>query len=553
MKKLLAILICLSMMLTALPVFGESAALTNEEAFKQGLQALMNSIDFNRDQFIYTATSGDETIVTESIKANDGLMELFLAFPQLPDGVTVQFNNEEIYAALNGSALHLRFEDVPAILQSLAATFAQFVPQGLAEAMQKIDPDQLKEMGQMLLQRLMMGMKMEQVENGMVISYEATGKDLIAAAAGFVDDVLANEEYADTVNALVTVILAMAQSNSAEQLPTAEEFIANWPTIKEHLLAFETDFALSAKLFMANDGSAYKFEASAGANGSILLTAWDITTGEGNVNVDGKLTQRQQFTPESDPQDSDINIHFDLNTVGSMKSYNFSVEVPDRNTTFKLNGTDMGGAGKASLSVISYDQEALSGSLVYALSNEGLSVQGELKNPYESYGASLAVAQGWFSLKLTGNGETVFAADMYLDENGNVTSASLETPELKAEYDGEKLVIVAGGVTVTCTGEYESANAYVITMKAEGETVPADQDTAYIRVEYEGTEGDWALTGYMIDPEGNEMFRVTYGVAPTEPIVPIAETYAGNVMEINAPFVTQMVTMLLSQYTTIGE
>ena len=111
----------------------------------------------------------------------------------------------------------------------------------------------------------------------------------------------------------------------------------------------------------------------------------------------------------------------------------------------------------------------------------------------------------------------------------------------------------AGGVTVTCTGEYESANAYVITMKAEGETVPADQDTAYIRVEYEGTEGDWALTGYMIDPEGNEMFRVTYGVAPTEPIVPIAETYAGNVMEINAPFVTQMVTMLLSQYTAIGE
>ena len=44
MKKLLAILICLSLMLTALPVFGESAALTNEEAFKEGLQALMNSI-----------------------------------------------------------------------------------------------------------------------------------------------------------------------------------------------------------------------------------------------------------------------------------------------------------------------------------------------------------------------------------------------------------------------------------------------------------------------------------------------------------------------------
>lgn len=553
MKKLLAILICLSMMLTALPVFGESAALTNEEAFQEGLQALMNSIDLTRDQFIYTATSGDETIVTETIKSDGSLVEFFLAMPQLPDGVTVQASDEEIYAAVNGTALHLRYDEIPAILQALSAALTQFVPQGMSEAMAKIDPDQLTEMGQMLLQRLMMGMKMEQAENGMIISYEATGKELLATAAAFVDDVLANEEYADTVNGLITIILAMAQSNSAEQLPSADEFIATWPAIKEHLLSFETDFALALKLFAANDGSAYQFEASAGANGDILLTAWDITNNEGKINVDGKLTQRRQFTPESDPQDSDINIHFDFSAVGTMKSYNFSVEVPDRYTTYKLNGTDMGGAGKVSLSVTAYDQEALSGSLIYALSSEGLSVQGELKNPYEAYGISLAAAGDWFSLKLTGNGETAFAMDMYLDDNGGLASASLETPTLKAEYDGEKLVIVSNGVTVTCTGEYESANAYVITMKAEGENVPADQDTAYIRVEYEGVEGDWALNGCMIDPQGNEMFRVTYGVTATEPIVPIAETYAGSLMEINAAFATQIVTMLLTQNTAIGE
>ena len=555
MKKLFAILICLSLMLTALPVLGETVS--NEEAFKSGLKALMNSFDLQRDQLAYTATSAGEVIAAETVRFDGNLLELSVAAPQLPGGVTVQFNDQEIYAVLSGTAFHLRFEEIPVILQSLAATLSQYVPQEYFEAIQKIDPDKLAEMGQMLLRSLMMGMKMEQTEDGMVISYEATAQELLQTVAAFVDDVLANEEYADTVKGLVTVGLYAAQSsNPGSEMPSADDLIASWPMLKQSLASVESDFAVALRLFAANDGTAYQLEGSIGVPADTYMMKWDakIDMENGVFVLDGKLTERIQYSAESEARDYDIDIHADLSQAGSMTNYSFTIDYPTQRFALKLTGTDMGGAGKASLDVTVRGREAFSGSVIYAVSGDGLSIQAECSNMYrETYAVELTAAEGRFILKATENGELALAAEVYVDGDGTVTSARLETAEVKAEYDGEKLVIVADGVTVTCTGEYESANAYVITMKAEGENVQPDQDTAYIRVEYEGVEGDWALNAYMIEPAGSEMFRVSYVVTPTEPIALISETYADTLMEINAAFVNQMVTMLLSQYTAIGE
>ena len=555
MKKLFAILICLSMMLSALPVFGETVS--NEEAFIGGLTGLMNSFDIQRDQLAYSATSGGEIIAAETVKFDGNLFEFFVAAPQLPDGVTVQFNNEEIYAALSGTAFHLRFEEIPVILQSLVATMSQYVPQEYFEAVQKIDPDKLAEMGQLLLQRVMMNLKSEMTEDGMVISYEATGKDMLGMLASFVDDVLANEEYADTVKGLVTIGLFAAQNTSgSSDMPSADDLINGWPMIKQSLLSMETDFSFSAKLFMSNDGTAYTFECSAGVPANTISAKWDLKADmeNGVISLDGKITQTIQYTADSEAQADSIDIHADVTQVGSMTSFNFTVDYPSQYLNLKLTGTDMGGAGKASLTVSMAGRSVFDANVIYAVSQDGLSIQAECSNMYqETYAAELTAAADRFILKATENGELALAAEAYLDDYGNVTSARLETADLKAEYDGEKLVVVYEGVTVTCTGEFESANAYVITMKAEGEHVEPDQDTAWIRVEYEGVEGNWALCAYVVEPAGSEIFRLDYVVTPTEPVVPLSETYADTLMEIDAAFVNQMVTMLLSQYTAIGE
>ena len=329
MKKLFAILICLSLMLSALPVFGETVS--NEEAFKSGLMALMNSFDLQRDQLTYTATSGDEVIAAETVRFDGSLLELSVAAAQLPGGVTVQFNDQEIYAALSGTAFHLRFEEIPVILQSLAATLSQYVPQEYFEAIQKIDPDKLAEMGQMFLQRLMMSMKMEQTEDGMVISYEATAQELLQTVAVFVDDVLANEEYADTVKGLVTVGLYAAQnSNPGSEMPSADDLIASWPMLKQSLASVESDFAVALRLFASTDGTVYQLEGSIGVPADTYLMKWDLKADmeNGVFVLDGKLTERIQISAESEARDYDIDIHADLTQTGSMTNYNFTIDYP---------------------------------------------------------------------------------------------------------------------------------------------------------------------------------------------------------------------------------
>ena len=88
--------------------------------------------------------------------------------------------------------------------------------------------------------------------------------------------------------------------------------------------------------------------------------------------------------------------------------------------------------------------------------------------------------------------------------------------KITAEYDGEKLVINQNGVTITCTGAFESDHAYVTTLHAEGETVRPEENEAYIRCEYEGEEGNFAFSGRVIDPTGQDALVLRFACAPTE-------------------------------------
>ena len=59
-------------------------------------------------------------------------------------------------------------------------------------------------------------------------------------------------------------------------------------------------------------------------------------------------------------------------------------------------------------------------------------------------------------------------------------------------------------------------HAYVITLHAEGETVRPEENEAYIRCEYEGEEGNFAFSGRVIDPTGQDALVLRFACAPTE-------------------------------------
>ncbi len=561
MKRIIAILLCLVMALSGLTALAEEVS--NEQAFKEGLMNLVNSFA-EGDQLDYEFDEMGQPKAKYSLKTASGLYELLLTIPGTVEGLQMQFNEEGVYVAMGAAAFHLAFENIQSIAMALVESVSEFgaanMPPELAAAMQKIDEEVLNEIMEKLAQRLMAGMKVEGSEDGVTYTYEATGKELLETVAAFGDEVFADEKYAETAsNAIIAALIV--SDGSAEGLPTAEELIAAWPALKEQLLAADTqDFAVALSVFVSNDSTRLDIDGCAGVPADLYLMKWNYLFDQekGEFTLDGKLTERIQRSADAEATDYDIDIHANLKQSGSIAEYVFTIDYPTAGFALKLNGMSMGPMGKMDLEVTRRNRKFLTGSLNYALSDDGISLDGEVATMRGgTYKASLLASSQHLNVKASQNGRDVFAADLYMDEYGTVTAATVETPAFKAEYDGEKLVITTpDGMTVTCTAAYESPNAFVITMQAEGENVQEGQDKAYIRCEYEGEPHNWNMKTALIIPDGTELYTVTTAVAPGEPLVPIAEAYAETLTEIDAEFVKMLVNnylQMMQQTQTLGE
>lgn len=245
MKKLIAALLCLCMVLTSVCAVAEEVAqAVLAQTFQSKIMEFMGRMAPGK-ALTYTGSTPEGKIFDEKITLlptadGDLLEDLTIAMPGLDQPLTVQLstNKETIWVSYQGTVMELRIADLPQILQTAASAFS--APQ--------MDSQVAQELAQLLLQDVILpGIAVENGENSTTIRLALTAKDVLTGLAAFGDQVLANEKYWNELKPLLQYYARQQQY----QGDIAAEFEQGWPQIKEQLLATESDAKLNATVMIA--------------------------------------------------------------------------------------------------------------------------------------------------------------------------------------------------------------------------------------------------------------------------------------------------------------
>ena len=160
MKRFLALLLFLAMLVS-------SAAA--EEVFVNDAQKLLDSVNLNRDM-LTLKMSGEENAQAK-ISVADGIVDLTMDAGD--EKIRIQFLNDQVYLAAGGRVFNLKYADLESMLTP------------------KMDMYALGGLFQLAFTKLILSHVQLSEGNGMHVSYEATGTELLNDAAGLVDAVLA--------------------------------------------------------------------------------------------------------------------------------------------------------------------------------------------------------------------------------------------------------------------------------------------------------------------------------------------------------------------------
>ncbi|MBR3106881.1 MAG: hypothetical protein IKH30_06815 [Clostridia bacterium] len=516
MKKVVAMLLVFCML------FGYAAAAEEsilDSAFAQGIIALLNSFDIARDMLTLNVDYQGGSVFSAKLKGRENMFDLSAAVDG--NSLQAQVSDTDISVSADGMTFSLLYEDVEALINSFTSEAAPAL-------------EAYKQIFSLLLDKVIMPDVVMDYSDGTHITYSADEKTLLGRLAEFADAVLANEQYIAPVEQAIQLI----SSITGGEAMTLRQFREQIDAELKRLETAETDFAVAFEFITDNAFTKVDVTGEIGNSFDKYAMTWMYRNEEDAYKLDGLLWETRVMGEKT--RKYEITIKTDFRGNEEENIWSLSIDHPSAGFNLEASGNMQENLGSFCfyLNHLYRPESGFMVQLDYALEDDGLMATAFVAPGRMGYYiGTLMVSEKRLNLTVKSySGRKLFVLNLYADEQNSLKygymeynpsvmnaynynrKAIMDSSSVTAEYDGEKLIIKSNGVTVTCTGAFESDQAYVITLKAEGESVKPEEDTAYIRFEYEGEEGNYAITGRMIEPQGTDMVKITLVCEPSEGI-----------------------------------
>ena len=294
-------------------------AADNGELFRQGLTALLSSINLETDSLNLTMTQPDQPDVGAAVQRVDGLTDVLVQTGK--ETVQAQFDSEQICLSAKGAVYQLKYLELLSSLQGADAAGSRELIQG---------------MFQLFVMKVLAPHATVSHENGLKVSFNASGEELMGDLAGFVDILLADDKFEPLLARLLTVLGTV----SGQPVPALDELKAQWPQLRESMVQAGAGFAVSFLLDASPDWSRIIVTGEAGTEGDLLLMNWSYLNRDGEMTLTGKLTER--ITSSESVRDYDINLTASLKRLTDGFVWSADVRYPYRKFIFSTEGTHLG-------------------------------------------------------------------------------------------------------------------------------------------------------------------------------------------------------------------
>ncbi len=530
MKRTAALLLSLLLMLGTVLAAGEAEpAADNGELFRQGLTALLSSINLETDALNLTMTQPDQPDVGAAVQRVDGLTDVLVQTGK--ETVQAQFDSEQICLSAKGAVYQLKYLELLSSLQGADAAGSRELIQGVF---------------QLFVMKVLAPHATVSHENGLRVSFNASGEELTGDLAGFVDILLADDKFEPLLARLLTVLGTV----SGQSVPAFEELKAQWPQLRESMVQAGAGFAVSFLLDASPDWSRITVTGEAGTGADLLLMNWSYSNRDGEMTLTGNLTER--ITRSESVRDYDINLNASLKRLTDGFTWSADVRYPYRNFIFSAEGTHLGKSGQFRANLSSMSMRRYDGSVFgsYAVSDEGVIAQlSVVPRRTAPFVAQLTAARNKLDLTVTNyQGLKPFALELESDGR-TLTHAVLlvedqRRPVIRAEYDMEKLVVTQGSSVYTFTGEYVSGQNYVLSILIEnGETAVG---TSYVSVGFYGEPGNWRTDAAVTGPDGANAATFSFTCAPhVQDVQKLSE--AEGLITLTPEMLLEMIPALIGQ------
>ena len=516
MKKLVALLLVCCML------FGYTAAVAEnilDSAFIKGAEELLNSINLLRDMVTLNVEYLESSVFSAKLKGQENLIDLSAATGT--NSVQAQVSETDISVAVDGQAFNLKYSDVEALIAGISAGA------GAAEL------EVYQEIITLLLEKAIMPDVVMEDTDGIHITYHSDEKNLLARLSDFLDAVMAEDKYSAALEQVLLVISKLAGGETM----TLAQFRESLEDEKARLETRESDFAIDFEFTADSAFTKIDISGGIGTSADKYAMTWAYRNDADSYKLDGLLWETRVMGEKT--RKYEITVKGDFRGNKESNLWSFSITHPSIGFNLEASGNTESNMGSFCL-YYNHLYRIETGFMVqvdYAVEDDGL-IATALVTPGRmgNYIATLVAGEKQFNLTVKNySGRKLFLLNLLADDEKNLKYGYMEcqpdllrgnpynpriadTNKIIAEYDGEKLVIKTNGFIITCTAAFESDHAYVITLHAEGENVKPEEDTAYIRLEYEGEEGNFTITGRVIDPTGKDYVAVKFACAPTEGI-----------------------------------
>ena len=483
MKRMIAFLLAFCLMLGAAAAAGEAEpAADNGKLFREGLAALLSSINLETDELTLTM---DQPEARVSLRQADGLTDLRLQAGG--QSVHVQFDEEQVCLENQGAVFQLKYREALEALQGADAAR---------------DRELIREAFQLFVMKVLVPHAAVSRENGLRVTFKASGEELLEDAAGFADDLLADEKY----DPLLTRLLAALESVSGQAMPALPEIKAQWPRIREGLPQAGAGFSVNFVLDASPDRSRITVTGEAGTEEDRLLMNLDYSRSGGEMTLTGRLTER--VAGSSGVREHEISLDASFSRLADGTVWSVDVRYPDRAFSFSAEGTHLGESGQFSMSLNGMSLREYSGSVYgsYAVTDGGIIAQLNVApRRTASFTAQLTVLRDRADLTVTNSqGLKLFSLKLELRDRVLTHAVLLmedqRRPAFRAEYDMEKLVVTQGKEVYTFTGEYVTGQNYVLTIRFEN--VGEESGTVFLSAGYYGEPGNWRADVALTGPDG---------------------------------------------------
>ena len=453
MKKLIAMILALVM--TGSLAMAEDTAAAQDmmgRRFQFFLQRTLEKIvSLEGGDAVLEVKDGGDEMLNARLQQKDGTVSLRV---RTRNGETVMFqaNNEAVWALVNGQAVGIRFEELASLFQRAP------IPQ-----MPQADSRIYEVLFRLLAQEtILKGIKTEQEGGTTRITVDLKATDMLKGLVQWMDDVLQIPQCKEAIVPLFDQILTAGGSSAGLE--------AQWPSIREELLAVETDARITG----------------------------EITSAYGGTQLDGKLTLRSgeaeyslAFNTLRDRENSGFQVTLSGNggsgpaedvlalrvTANSWTgSFRAELEQIQEGATIVLNGVS--GDGTLQMDLSGYPQEKVPYSAHLFIRSEGSLAEGfEMRldaanqETRQSVSLNLSLRESYQSFYLRTNqgwgGSQEISAVAQENRRGQLTYAALTAPGFSAVYEPGKLVIQDGSNKATVTGGYESDLVNVLSVVTE--------------------------------------------------------------------------------------